>query len=206
MVVMVYIAFRPKKIVKLLKLSLVCFAVSIINVGSITAVLNLMGIKQALGIHKILIYIAGLVTSKLVISDMWKIYRLDLKTHDLIYKVIIKTNKNQYTYNAFLDTGNNVYSYSYGVPIVFAEIKDNDILNELEGKEKIKIETVTLSSRTTKTAYLLDDVEIIKENEKYRVKVGVVFEKTKFSRNNSYDMILNYILFENNIGGIKIWN
>ena len=135
---------------------------------------------------------------------MWKIYKGEIKNNDLIYDVKIELNEKVYKYKAFLDTGNSVFSYTNNLPVIFAEVLDDEILTELENKEYFHIRTVTLSNETSKKAYIFNKVEVTKNNKTWFVKTAVVFEKAKLSRDNSYNMLLNYILYTQDLGGIKI--
>lgn len=204
-IVMVYIAFRPKKVYEYIKLTGVFILISVINVGTITVLTNLLNLERITGLLKVTIYSASLLLSRFFTRYMWKVYKQNIKDHDLIYKVKIRINDKTYKYKGFLDTGNNVFSYTYDVPVIFAELIDDEILYELKEKESFSIKTVTLSSAQEKRAYIFDNVEITKEDKTYKVKVAIVFEKTKLSKDNSYNMLLNYNLYTQDLGGIKIW-
>lgn len=203
-VVITYISFKPDIFKKYIRLLILFFAVSIINVGTVEVITNLLGINQIDGIQKVTIYISGFLISKLIIIDLWKIYKLNLKSKSLIYDVTLKMGKKKYKYKAFLDTGNNVYSYHNDLPIVFAEIKDENQIKILDNMQSFEINTITLSNKTQKRAYLFNNVEIFKEGKTWYVDMGIVFEQSKFSKNNQYDMILNYILFSEKLGGISL--
>ena len=203
--VMIYIAFRPKKANEYIKLIGVFILISVINVGTITVITNLLSLKSITGLLQIFVYVISLLLSRIFTKYMWKVYKQNIKDNDLIYEVRFKVNNKIYKYNGFLDTGNNVFSYTYDVPVIFAEVVDDEILCNINEKESFSIQTVTLSSSQEKRAYIFDDVEITKKDEKYIVKVAIVFEKTKLSKDNSYNMLLNYNLYAQNLGGIKIW-
>jgi len=203
-IVIIYIAFSPRKISDYIKLSLLFFLVSAINVGVLIVTLNFLNIENAEGITKIIIYVAGFFVSKLFTTHMWKVYKSNITNESLIYDVEVCLGGKQYKYKAFLDTGNNVFSYTNNLPILFAEIIDEDMKEELEHMDFFNITTVTLSNLSNKKAYIFDEIKIIKEDKTWLVKSAIVFETTKLSRNNSYNMLLNYILYTQELGGIKI--
>lgn len=206
-VIMIYISFKPKKTNEYIKLIALFFLISVINVGTLTVVTRLLNLQDANMLLKFIVYIVSLFLSKFFTSHMWKLYKREIKNDDLIYEVKIRLGDKIYKYNAFLDTGNNVYSYTYNVPVIFAEILEDDMLQELEkrkDKESFNIRTVTLSSEANKLAYIFDKVEITKKGKMWYVKAAIVFERTKLSKDNSYNMLLNYILYTQNLGGIKI--
>jgi len=203
-IIMIYISFKPNKIEEYIKLTVFFFLVSIINVGTLTFITNLLNLEGKSGILKLTVYAVSLILSKFFMSHVWKMYKHNIKNNDLIYEVKICLGNNIYVYNAFLDTGNNVYSYTYNVPVIFAEVMDEKMLKELKNKDSFDITTVTLSNTSNKKAYIFDKVEITQKDKTWFVKSAIVFENTKLSKSNSYNMLLNYILYSQNLGGIKI--
>ena len=200
--VTVYIAFRPNKVIQYIKLVLIFFLVSIVNIGILIVSKNLLGIDELTGITKIAIYVFVYLMGRIVLFKFWKMYSLDITKETLNYTVTLKIGNKEYQYEGFLDTGNTVYSH--GMPVIFAEVLDNNMLKELETKEYFETKTVTLGSVTIKKAYVFDDILIANGKESYYVKAGVVFENNKMSKWNNYNMILNYILYTESVGGIKI--
>lgn len=203
-VIMIYISFKPKLVHEHIKLVLLFLLISVINVGTLMVITNLLNLQNISGLLKLTLYIASLFVSKYFTEYMWKIYKREIRSADLIYEVKICLGNKVYKYNAFLDTGNNVYSYTYDVPVIFGELLQESMLKELEQKESFNIRTVTLSNESSKKAYLFDKVEIAKKDKKWFVRAAIVFEKNKLSKDNSYNMLLNYILYTQDLGGIKI--
>lgn len=203
-IVMVYVAFKPKEMIEYVKITALFFLISIINVGCLIVITNLLNMQTLGLLLKLVVYIGSFVLGNFFANYMWKIYKREIKNNDLIYDVKLNLNGKTYKYKAFLDTGNNVYSYTNKLPVIFAEVLDNEMLKDLDNKEHFDIRTVTLSSKANKKAYIFEDVEITKNEKVWFVKVAVVFEKVKLSKDSSYNMLLNYILYTQNLGGIKI--
>lgn len=206
-IIMIYISFQPEKTNEYIKIIALFFLISVINVGTLTVLTNLLNLQSSNILLKVNVYAISLFFSKFFTNHMWKLYKREIKNDDLIYEVKMQLGKQAYKYNAFLDTGNNVYSYTYNVPVIFAEILEDNMLSELknkEDKECFNIRTVTLSSESEKQAYIFDNIEITKKEKIWHVKAAVVFERSKLSKDNSYNMLLNYILYTQNLGGIKI--
>lgn len=200
--VTVYLAFKPNRIISYVKLVFMFLLVSVVNVGILVVTKSLLGINEVTGINKISIYIFVYLTGRLLLFKLWKIYSTNVTKASLNYKVALRLGNNRYTYDAFLDTGNTVYSH--GMPIIFAELLDEDIYKYLQNREFFDVKTVTLGSVCKKEAYIFDDIEISNNQGYWRVKAGVVFEKGRMSKLNNYNMILNYILYTDSLGGIKI--
>jgi len=203
MVLMIYISFKPEKINEYIKLIALFFLISVINVGSLTVITNLFNLKSRTVLLKIVVYLISLLLSKLFTTHMWRLYRREIKNDDLIYDVKIILGNKKYMYKAFLDTGNSVYSNIYDVPVIFAELIDESMLKNLKDKVSFNVNTITLSNKQMKQAYIFEDIEIKKKNMMWHVKAGVVFEDIKLSKD--YNMLLNYILYTDKMGGIKIW-
>lgn len=199
----IYIAFKPEKLNSYIKLVAMFFMVSIVNVGVLIVTKTLLGISELTGLTKIAIYIFGYLVGKLVLFKLWKMYSTDVTKDSLNYTVILKVGKEEYTYEGFLDTGNTVYSH--GMPIIFAEVYDENILMNLKDKEYFETKAVTLGNITVKKAYVFEDILISNGKESWCVKAGVVFENNKMTKFNNYNMILNYILYTESMGGVKIW-
>ena len=203
-IIMVYITFRPKEISEYLKIVLLLFLISVINVGTLIVITNLLNMQNANDLLKLVIYIGSFLLSNFFSSHMWEIYKREIKNNDLIYDVKLELSGRMYEYKAFLDTGNSVFSYTNNMPVIFAEILDKQMLKALKNKDYFNIRTVTLSNQTNKKAYVFDNVKITKDGKNWFVKTAVVFEEIKLSKNNSYNMLLNYILYTQDLGGIKI--
>lgn len=193
----IYIAFSPKSVKLYLKLVLMFFIVSMINTGVMVVVMEIFNLKSLTTIAKLSLYTLNYVFTKFILLKLWKLYKDEITKRSLMYNVKLTVNGKSYMYKGFLDTGNTVYSH--GMPIIFAGYS----IENLKGVETFEVQTVTLGSISHKTAYVFDDVLIYNEQESWRVKAGVVFENNKIS-NNNYNMILNYTLFTDNLGGIKI--
>lgn len=200
--VIVYIAFKPEKILIYIKLVSTFLMVSIVNVGILVVTKSLLGIETLTGSIKIAIYIFVYIVGKLILFKFWKMYSTNVTNNSLNYTVTLKIGKEKYIYSGFLDTGNTVYSH--GMPIIFAEVLDENLIKKLKGREYFETKTVTLGGTTIKKAYIFENILITKGNESWCVKAGVVFENSKMSKFNNYNMILNYILYTESMGGIKI--
>ena len=202
--IMIYISFKPKELNEYIKLIATFFLISAINIGTLTMIINLLSLRNINGWLKMIVYLFSLLSSKFFANHMWKIYKQNIKGKNLVYEVKIHIQGEEYKYKGFLDTGNTVFSYTHNIPVLFAEILDEDMLEELKKKEFIFINTITLSNKQEKKAYVFDDIEIIKDKRSWQVKAAIVFEKVKLSKDNTYNMLLNYNLYVDKMGGINI--
>ena len=203
--VIIYISFKPTQIKKYIKLILFFLLVSILNIGTFTMVLKFTGIKGQSIKEEILFYIVSLVVSKFAITKLWKAYKRKIRDDSLIYDVEFNIGKEKYKYKAFLDTGNNVYSLLNNLPILFAQLPDKLIKeSELNKLKNFEIRTTTLSNTSVKKAYVIDNIKISKGDYNLVTKAGIVFERGNFTKEGDYNMILNYYLYTEKMGGIKV--
>lgn len=199
---MIVIATKLKNIRMYIKVYFLFFMVSTLNVGVYIVIANIFNITNQSGLEKTLIYIVTYYFTKTFISKLWKLYKVEINKRELNYTVELKIGEKIYTYIGFLDTGNTVYSH--GLPVIFAEITDEKLISKLTAYETFNVKTVTLGSTCSKKAYVFDKIKISNKTKTWLVKAAVVFENRRISRLNNYNMILNYILYTDSMGGIEI--
>lgn len=197
--VIIYVSYIPKELNTYLKLILMFFVVSIVNVGTLIVIKQIGNIDNIKKWIKVMVYVINFFLSKFVLLKLWNVYKNEITKRELIYDVEIKICNKKYNYKAFLDTGNTVYSH--GLPIIFASQKIKEA--NLKDIENFEVQTVTLGNITYKKAYVFENIIISNKENVWKVKAGIVFEPYKIT-NNSYNMILNYTLFTDKLGGIKI--
>ncbi|MBR6613402.1 MAG: sigma-E processing peptidase SpoIIGA [Clostridia bacterium] len=200
--VIMYISIEEYYVKIYLKSILIFFMVSFINVGIYAGISNIFNIPVSSAVVRALVYIATYYLSKIIISRLWQMYKMELNKNELNYTVELNIGDKTYFYSGFLDTGNTVCCC--GMPVIFAEVIDEKMLQGLEKNKSFNVKTVTLGNVCTKTAYILEDIKISNKKQTWFVNAGVVFEKRQFSKTNNYNMILNYILYTDSMGGIKI--
>ena len=199
---MTYIALQPKEIKIYLKSIVLFFMVSVMNVGTYMCISNIFNIPSKTGLEKALIYTATYYLARTFLIRLWQIYRTEINKRDLNYTVKLNISGKLYTYTGFLDTGNTVYSH--GMPVIFAEVLDESVFEELKNYESFDVKTVTLGNVCTKKAYILEGIRIRNKKKEWIVNAGIVFEGRKISKLNNYNMVLNYILYTESMGGIEL--
>ena len=202
MCITVYIAFVPKNIFVYLKLITMFGLTSIVNVGILIVLTTLFNLDISNKLVKITVYVLVLLIGKGILSGLWKIYKNEIGMANLTYEVTLKLGDKKYRYKGFLDTGNTVTKYSK--PVIFAELLDKEQLLVLEKLDYLEVRTQTLVSISIKKAYLVQDIQILRDKEKWNMDALVVFEPIKFSKDNKYNLILNYLLYTEKMGGIRL--
>lgn len=196
----VYISFKPNSIAKYLKATALFYISSILTLGVSILISQMLcdGKSQNL-VTKFAVYLAVLLITYVVTKQFWKVYRFNIKENRLNIPVEMNISGENYIYNAFMDTGNTVYSYELGVPVVFAEYLSLKQKYDVQKLPSAKITVSTISKKSSEKVMLVKG----KLKDKY-VRFGVVFVDTKLNKDNDYNMILNYKMFEENMGGICI--
>lgn len=198
--VIVYVAFIPKTILKYLKLVALFYLSSILTVGATTFVSEILceGEYQD-GILKIIVYVVALLVTYISTNKFWQIYKYNLNKEKLNMNVEIFLNGKKYEYLGFMDTGNTVFSYELGVPIVFAEYLSDKQKRDIAKEAFSTVIVSTITRKSDEKAILVNGLV-----EGKRVKMGVVFVDNKLNRNGEYNMVLNYKMFEEKLGGISL--
>lgn len=195
-----YIAFTPKTTKKYIKLVSTFYLASILNVGSAVFVSEILceGKYQTF-LCKIVVYCISLLVTYVVSEKFWKIYRLEINSSKLYIPVEVVLSGRRYMYTGFMDTGNTVYSYELGVPIVFAEYLTDEQKKMTKSLEQTSVAVSTISKKSVEKAMLVDSVIQGK-----KIKLGVVFVDNTLNKDGNYNMVLNFKLFEEKLGGISI--
>lgn len=198
--VIIYIAFTPKTTKKHIKLVSIFYLSSILNVGSAVFVSEILceGKYQTF-LCKIVVYCISLLVTYVVSEKFWQIYKCKINSVNLYIPVEVMLSGKKYMYSGFIDTGNTVYSYELGVPIVFAEYLTDEQKILVKKQEKTSVAVSTISKKSLEKAILVDGVIQGK-----RIKFGVVFVDSTLNKAGNYNMVLNFKLFEEKLGGICI--
>lgn len=201
-IIIVYISFIPKDIKMFFKQIYLFLIISIINVGTVNILKQILNIKSKEIYLEIIIYILSFIISKKIALKTWTLYKHRLKSNNLIYDVKIKLNISTLNYTAFLDTGNTVTSRRKNVVFVRDDIALEKEKNKLKSFDVI---VKTISADKTYKAYIPKKISIKANKEYINIQnVGIVFLDNRMFVNKEYNMILNNNIFEEVLGGISI--
>ena len=143
--IMIYIAFRFRRIKELLR-NIICFYItSFIFGGGVFVFIQFLNSKKLIMINGVLkgkntiitIFFGTLITFIFIVL-LLKLLKSKLTKKDLIYTIKITINKKEITTKAILDTGNFLKDPITGVPVVIVEqdilkgIIDEQILQNIE--------------------------------------------------------------------------
>ena len=199
-IVMIYISFTPKEMKKYIKELLTFYFISIVNVGTYLIIISLFNISLNNSVVKIIVYLIGSIVVWCIKSQMWRIFKLKLKKENLVYDVFVPSNGKYVAYKGFVDTGNTSKHLESSRMIFYANKKNIC----LEGLEKVNINVNTVNNVDNLTGYIVDNVIVKNKDNINIVDIVLCFSKENIESSLGYDMIMNYEIYEEMLGGIYI--
>lgn len=199
----IYLAFNPKSIKEYLKKQIYYYIISFTYVGIIISITLICNISIEKTIIKIIIYLISALVSYLFNKYLWKMWKTNIKRESLTYKLKIKGQE----IIAFVDTGNSVYDYINNLDVIFIDIKFFDILKNLGVlNKKTNIVVRTIASEDYITGYIVNNVDIYKNNDKIcnLKKIVFCFSNQVININNKYNALIGYNLYLENLKGVTL--
>lgn len=207
--IMIYIAFNPQSIKKMLKTLLLFYLISFVTGGCALALLYLISPKSISFSNGVLTgsypmkvtLIAGAV-GFLIIQYSFRLNKMKLRKQDLICNITVKVCGKLLQTKAFLDSGNNLKDPITRTPVVIIEkVKVEKIINikELEGGENdIKLRFIPFKAIGKQNGLLMgikaDYIEIEYDDEKTLVNNVILgLYENQISQNYSALVGLNII-------------
>ena len=133
-VVMVYIAFKPKTLKKLIKDLIIFYLVSFVFGGCVFSLMYFLQPQLAqirngvfVGSYPLKVALIGGLISFIIIQISFKIVKNKISKKDMIYKIEIKINNKTVKVNALLDTGNLLKEPITGLPVIVTEHTSRNI-------------------------------------------------------------------------------
>lgn len=179
--IMIYIAFNPQNIKKMLKTLLLFYLISFVTGGCALALLYLISPNRIsfsngvlTGTYPMKVTLIAGAVGFLIIQYSFRLNKMKLKKQDLICNIKIKLSGKLLQTKAFLDSGNNLKDPITNTPVVIIEKeKVQNIINfkQLEGGEdKLKIRFIPYKAIGKQNGLLMgvkaDYIEINYDDEK----------------------------------------
>lgn len=207
--IMIYIAFNPQNIKKLLKTLLLFYLISFVTGGCALALLYLISPQSIsfsngalVGTYPMKVTLVAGAIGFLIIQYSFRINKMKLKKQDLICNIKIKVCGKLLKTKAFLDSGNNLKDPITNTPVVIIEKGElQNIINieQLEGGESdLKIRFIPFKAIGKKNGLLMgikaDYIEIKYDDEKTLVNNVILgLYENQISKNYSALVGLNII-------------
>lgn len=199
-VVMVYVCFTPKEARKYIKEVLYFYIISVINVGTYLLVVTMFNINLSNSIIKIIVYALGAIMVWCIDKQMWKMFKIELKKENFVCDVYVPNGNKYIQYKGFIDTGNTSKHLESSRMIFYANKKEIDVSN----LKKADINVNTVNNVDNLEGYLIDNVIVKNKNKVKLVDIVMCFSKEDIKNKLGCDMIMNYEIYEELLGGIHI--
>lgn len=192
----ILIVLNPKNIINYIKYMSIYYYIYIVYMGIIILSTIIFNLQLEIYLNKIALYILSGVAARFITDKMWIMFKSKKNYLDLVYTLNIQDND----ILVFLDTGNKVYDYINNASVIFL---DNSIRNKvnLERYKKTEFEISTVSGTDKKEGYIINDLVITKDKEKYVIDKVIICFSSIDDTPEKYSGIIGYELFLRNLNG-----
>lgn len=200
-IVMTYVAFVPKELNKYLKIIGLFYLILILNTGAYLFLISMFNLKLNHFGLKLLIYIIGALVTEIINSQMWKMFKINIRKENLTCIVCIKNKGKYIKYKGLIDTGNTSKDALTGKYIFYASDKKNI---DLSGYKKVPIEINTVNGKKENYGYVINNILILTNKSIKETNAIICFVENEIKNKLDCDMIVNFEIYEELIGGINI--
>lgn len=198
----IYMIFKPKKIVKYIKICIYYFLLSFMFVGIVIALILFFNLEISNIVIKFITYIISSLILYIFNNYLWKMWKAKIKKSDLIYSINIK----DINIKAFVDTGNSVHDYIKNLDVIFIEEKYKKQLKEsglINKKEILNIKTI--SGEKNFDGYIVENVEFRKDKKIVCTLKEVVFVfVNKNLKIGEYSALISYETYVEKLKGVVL--
>ena len=199
-VIYAYITFKPKTVIKLLKIIAYYLIFMFVYVGSIISITLLFKINLQSILNRVLVYILSSMVVYIFIKYLWKMWKSNIKKNDLTY--IVNIGGQEIT--SFVDTGNSVKDIINNLDVLFIDSKyKEELVYYLNSLKKVDLYINTINNNSVKEGYVFHNICIYK-NKKYInciKKIIVCFVEDVFD-DKEYSALLGYNTYIENLKGV----
>jgi len=202
-----YILFHEllKIKIKFIKAILNYYFVYISYIGVIILVECITNMYLDNFLNKIFIYIISALINNLALTNLWKVWKTNIKDNNL--SVVIKIA--DITINGFVDTGNLVKDNNTNLNVIFLNknLKKN-ILNKLLNYNNITFFVSTVNGVKEYEGYVVENIELINSNNDLAVLSKIIFcfnldDNITNNTPKKYSAIIGYETYlDSFIGGV----
>ncbi len=201
--IMIYIVYKPQKMIQYFKYSILYFLFFYLYVGTIIAFSLLFHIDLSNYFFKILLYFFSGGILYIFSKYIWKMIKSNIKEDDLIYTLEI----NGVQLEAFVDTGNQAYDYFNGLDVIFISKSKYNSINQnhfLKQESKLKIKTV--SGEQEIIGYVAKNIKVYHSNTFVTVldKIILSFTLQEIKTTEKYSALIGYNTYIEKLKGVTI--
>lgn len=195
-----YIAYKPLTIIKYFKYFLCYLMFYFIYIGINIFIILFFNVAINNLLIKILVYILSYILLTIINRIMWKMWKNNIK-NQIVYKI----NVNNFEFNAFVDTGNNVKDINNNLDVIFVsdELKGKILNNYSADITDIEINTAT--SKEKFTGYIFENAKISTSSVKVELKkVVIVFIEKNLFIGKKYSGLISYDTYIEKLEGATL--
>ena len=199
-IIYVYITFKPKTFIKLVKLVIYYLFFMFAYIGSIISITLLFKIDLQSILNRIIVYSISAIAIYIFTKYLWKMWKSNIKNNDLMYIVCIGGKK----ITSFVDTGNSVKDILNNLDVLFVDSKyKKDLVYYLNKSNKVNLNINTISNSTVQEGYIFRNICVYKNNKYINCikKIIVCFVENNFD-NKEYGALLGYNTYIENLKGV----
>lgn len=187
---------KPKNVICYIKYMSTYYYVYIVYMGIIIFSSITFNINLEIYLNKIMLYLLSGIICRYITDKMWIMLKSKKSYSDLIYTLNIQ-NKN---IPVFLDTGNKIYDYINNSSVIFLDSKIKEKIN-LDNYKKVEFEISTVSGTDTKEGYIINDLIITKNKERYVIDKVIICFSNINDTPEKYSGIIGYELYLRDLNG-----
>ncbi|MDO4282203.1 MAG: sigma-E processing peptidase SpoIIGA [Clostridia bacterium] len=199
----IYLLYKPRKINYYIKLIIVYYLISFLYVGTVISIALLFKISLENMIFKLLLYLISGIILNIFTKYIWKIFKSNIKSNDLIYIMYIGNQK----IKSFVDTGSNVKDNITGLDVIFInckyyeEIKKSNILNK-----ETYIDIQTVAGKQKVKGYIVENIDFFQNNKRVAKikKIVISFTLQEMENAEKYSALIGYNTYIENLKGVTI--
>ena len=186
----IYICYKPENLSAYIKYFLYYLMFYFIYIGIVIFIAVFFNIKLNIFCVRIILYILSGLILLLINKLMWKMWKNNIKN-----KIVYKVNLNNFSFKAFVDTGNNVKDTYNNVDVIFVSSSLKEKI--LENNNFIKTTEMNISTATCNQnmeGYIFNNVSIYDEcNKVIRLKKAefIFIDSTLFNE-KEYSGLISY--------------
>ena len=132
---------------------------------------------------------------------MWKMFKINIRKENLTCTVCIKNKGKYIKYKGLIDTGNTSKDALTGKYIFYASDKKNIDLSDYK---RVSIGINTVNGKKENYGYVINNILILANKSIKETNAIICFVENEIKNKLDCDMIVNFEIYEELMGGINI--
>ncbi len=195
--IIIFFLLKPNSIIKHIKFVLIYYFAYIIFIGTIIIIAIIFSFNLDIFLSKIIVYLIGGIITKVVIKDMWKMWKTNFIKQDLNYTLDINNEK----INVFVDSGNLVKDPLTNLNVIFLDNKYSNLIND---NAKIDFCINSINGQSELFGYIFKDIGVYKKEVKIGKIDKIIISFTFKQQGDKYSGIVGYDTYLECFKGVEL--